>query len=994
MPHDNADTGARPGIVAAAPLLVAFLTCWPACAAVADMARQVVEAHNALDVDVETPHTRWARPCAFGRVRALFLVKLNADVNVGPARVAVDLAQRFDIDADAVLVSTAKGTAYAIAYAGGSGVLGGRAGEQRLAELLERPYDCYVLTGPVIGHVPDTARDRIMAHVRGGAGLALLYEADQADEPVLADATTLDDLPRMLADLPGTRAFQVGKGRALVCAVPGWNTLSRTPASLFPQALVYGLDLPRDLRTEKQGRALLWAARREPELAMTVSVGGGTIPRSALAENTISVSWRGEGPDRAMQLETRVRAMNRRDHTLPLAEGLTTTEGTWSTPVPDVPAGSYVAHAIARSARGVEAWAVKTFTVSSDERLGPVTLDRDWAAPGEPIAGRVAVDSPHRDRRRLRLQIIDRHGRALVRRDVPQPAAEVAFAMPTSAWMPPHVAVEAVLLDGDTEVACACAGEPCTIPQRRTDDWNFVLWGPLYSARDRDIAEDTLARCGITARTETSSVPFWSMTRAGMSYVPFCTSGLQRQRWNEQGRLDSIVLDPDGVLKGGCWNDEPAVTERLDKPLGAEQDYRRHGVLAYSMGDEQETMGSCLHPACLDRYRAYLKGEYGTVAALNASWGSSFARFEEVVLSAPDDNLEKGALEADNYPRWFDRRAFQAWNYARYCRRFGDAARRMDPGAIAGAEGAGWLDDDLDLIARHTDWMILYAIPAAEVIRSIAPRGFLHGHWTSYSLAISDAKYPLSDFWLSFLRGANCMGWWRVDSFLAAHYGAPAATATQEVVETGRIVFDGFGRLLNVESEMQHDGIVMLHSFASAQAASHLEAGPTYGTYSGWVTNCEAESAKGVDWALGPKGKNHFVWHRAIRAVGLQFEYVTDRMLRLGEFEPEPYKVMVLSQCEAIGPNEADVIRTFAAAGGTVNPSPPSRRWRPAGDRISYQRLHSPPPGNPRAPAGSSSRYPRPPTTARHAPGRSPTGSTCQTEKEKHEVLESGVFSY
>lgn len=52
------------------------------------------------------------------------------------------------------------------------------------------------------------------------------------------------------------------------------------------------------------------------------------------------------------------------------------------------------------------------------------------------------------------------------------------------------------------------------------------------------------------------------------------------------------------------------------------------------------------------------------------------------------------------------------------------------------------------------------------------------------------------------------------------------------MVETGRVVFDGLGRLLNVESDMQHDGVVMLHAFASAQAAM-IEPGSGYGVYSG-----------------------------------------------------------------------------------------------------------------------------------------------------------------
>ena len=136
-------------------------------------------------------------------------------------------------------------------------------------------------------------------------------------------------------------------------------------------------------------------------------------------------------------------------------------------------------------------------------------------------------------------------------------------------------------------------------------------------------------------------------------------------------------------------------------------------------------------------------------------------------------------------------------------------------------------------------------------------------------------------------------------------------------MDSAQPVFDGLGKLLNIKSQMQHDGIAMLHSFASSQTSS-LEAGPSYGTYSGWMTNSESEAAQGVDWALKPGGKNHMVWHRAIRALGLQFEYVTDRMMRLGEFRPDQYKVLILSQCEAIGAQEAEMIREFAANGGTV----------------------------------------------------------------------------
>ena len=92
-----------------------------------------IQALNAVSLDHESPHTKWARPYARGPIRVLFITALNSDVNIAATREAVELVQRFDIAADAVLVTPAKGKAYAVAYTGESGVFGGKHGERRLA---------------------------------------------------------------------------------------------------------------------------------------------------------------------------------------------------------------------------------------------------------------------------------------------------------------------------------------------------------------------------------------------------------------------------------------------------------------------------------------------------------------------------------------------------------------------------------------------------------------------------------------------------------------------------------------------------------------------------------------------------------------------------------------------------------------------------------------------------------------------------------------------
>ena len=903
-----------------AAALAAIMFSGPVVAA--ERSLEQVVALSAVDLGHETPHTKWARPYARGPIRVLFVVRLDANVNIAATRDVIELVQRFDIAADVVLVLPAKGEAYAVTFRGTSGVYGGEPAEQRLARLLDDRYDCYVVDHEIAGHLPAEALQTVLGHVRAGAGLVLpqLEGYRSIDEQVDIGATPLADLPPALSGL-SAEALGLGAGRIVSCTPP-YRRFFTDDA----RCRIFGVDVPRDMHFEAYGRAILWAAGREPQLQLAVSVGGTEIPREQLTDRHLVVNWAGDPPDDSLRVETRIRSLGRGAQALGEVPARGEGRGRIHHTMPALPAGSYFVQVLARSDRGLEAWAVQPFEVTSGERAGSMRFAREWSEPGEPIVGTIAVSTPHRDERTLRMQVIDRHGRVLARQDHRVAQETVAFSLPTDASMPAYVAIEAVLADGDRPISHAY--ETHTIVRRGRDDFNFTLWGRLYALRYADIAEDLLARSGITSRIETSEVPWVSMTRAGMSYTPYCVGGLQRQHWRTPRRMDRgrkyrIDLDDSGVLagigEGGCWNDEPTVARNLRAWLGKERDYRAHGVLAYSMGDEMETVGSCLHPACLAAYRSYLQRVYGTVEALNASWGTRFADFDAVGLSAPDDNDEKQAFAQQNHARWYDRRAFQAWNFAGYVARFGRAARAMDPRAAWGVEGTGWLDDDLDAIVRHSNWWVPYSIPAAEVIRSIAPKGYLFGHFVGYT--DSNPYYGMSDFWLSFLRGGNCIAWWRIDNFLAPHFGL--SDGSRELVRSARVVFDGLGKLLNVESDMQHDGIVMLHSHASSQAASFIEPGPSYGTWSGFVTNGETEADKHgpdhvIDWALKPRGKSHMLWHRAIRAVGLQFAYVTDRMMRRDAFRPDAYKVLILAQCEALGAREAQVVRRFVDGGGTV----------------------------------------------------------------------------
>jgi hypothetical protein len=134
---------------------------------------------------------------------------------------------------------------------------------------------------------------------------------------------------------------------------------------------------------------------------------------------------------------------------------------------------------------------------------------------------------------------------------------------------------------------------------------------------------------------------------------------------------------------------------------------------------------------------------------------------------------------------------------------------------------------------------------------------------------------------------------------MESHHGflAPSWTlfdATKEVLADTAVVRNGLGTLL-MKSQQLDGEIAILFSHPSVYA-TRVETGPTYGRYD---------------------SMNAF-WVRTLRELNLEFRYVSDRMLRLGEFDPRSAKVLVLAQAEAIGPLEAAAIRRFAEAGGTV----------------------------------------------------------------------------
>ena len=279
-------------------------------------------------------------------------------------------------------------------------------------------------------------------------------------------------------------------------------------------------------------------------------------------------------------------------------------------------------------------------------------------------------------------------------------------------------------------------------------------------------------------------------------------------------------------------------------------------------------------------------------------WFTSFKTFADFPLDREWYQREEAhSWHTRNYARWYDRQAFKSWNFAQLCEKYATAFRENDPQALTGVEGSGRFcyGDDADLIIRKTGFWAPYPDPIDEVVRSLAPREYPRGNWMGYQ---KDAGSLLYQYWRMVTRGMDSVWFWRVNG-IGQYHGWLMPTyepypAIEELARDTQIIRDGLGDLL-LRCEMQDDAITLLYSHPSFYA-QRLENGGGYG---------EVEA-------------NHLAIHSLVRELGLQFRYVSDRMLRLGEFDRRRAKVLLLARADAIGDTEAQAITDFVRNGGTV----------------------------------------------------------------------------
>lgn len=813
-----------------------------------DMAELKVD-HN-VKSEFVTPHTAWATPYTLGKTRVLFFLNGRGT----DPREVIELKQRFDLDPEMVfwtrIIDSKKEHWH-----------GGKHGIERMARLLKQKWDAFVFLGIPLGKVPAKEQHAIVEAITAGTGLVLIGTDDNC---ILKEKNYSKKLPAMLDDVDGARVFTIRQNRGV--------TLPKRPTIAYRP----GWEVAYDEWAMRIGKAILWAAGKEPALSLTLTPKSKELAREVLPNTAVaSMGW--HGATRGVIADIKLR---RDDGAVIVTsrQALEKSEGNIDIGMPLVRSGKYYFDVVARHGDLVAGFASVPLTVVYQAQDVRLMLDRDWAEVGQYLAGKVRLAGECPAGRRLVVSLMDRRDREIDRRIINAGSAEHVFRFAVRPWFPMLLEVRATLVDG-AEEEVASVWQFARVVKRHRGQFNFVMWD-TPRGNLAPWAEQALAGTGVTVHLDQGNPELW-VAAYDIAWIPYTTH----------------IYEPGTSGAPACWTDPGKIQAHVDGIVNKHIPSRRHGVFAYSLGDEIAVRGASLGHHSMKAYRKYLEGQYLDVAALNASWDSSFASFNDVQLSRPKDNEEAAALRAGNFPRWFDRQAFRSYNFCRLCDRFGKAFRRIDPQSRCGFEGAGTFKnaDDLDGFVRYNTFWSPYPGTADEVLRSIAPRDFPRSNWMGYT---KDADSLLEKYWRMVTRGCDAVWWWRWE-VIGQHHGwlAPSLDpypAVQEILQDTQIMRDGLGDLL-LSSEMQTDGIGILYSLPSAYAAK-VQVSSSFGSYE----------------------SNHSAFHKALRELGLNFRYFTDRQMRLGEVDLSKFKVIILPMSQAMSRQEAGMFREFVRDGGVL----------------------------------------------------------------------------
>lgn len=892
-----------------------------------------------MSEEIVTPHVPWGRPYYRGKTKALVLTSFQR------GRETIELAERLDLD----FVAPTVGSGYELGYTNG---LFGREinleqSRSYVTEALKQDYDVILIGGYTGEFFTPEIISAILGKVRNGTGLvwvqpnklpaetsALLPLADwkPTSTPLQTWSATTDhvltvgvpwsvlpqsgcslykvngELLAQAADRPLLAVREEGKGR-IVCL--GYNTSWQGAGSYANGLTPFVRKAPQrfpywEYQLSLLGKSVLWAARREPEVALqNIAAGPEAIEISLI------------NPGQARQVEAWVRVSDEFGHVeqeqtqkVELASGAAVIKA----PLPPLPGGTHLLDVIVRENGKVLNWGSSVLTTQSNVTLELPAPDKPSYAAGDTVSTTVTVAGLAGESKpgTLVVTVTDALGRDMVRQSQ-NVAIGNKLRVECRLVLPEPLTTRGVLRAEVRDAQGVLPAQerdivllPKAVASRDWGAMSWTMWGnpagaysvdylqPAASDRCRDMGMDTVQVSSSWLIPEECKSNFL----AGFRLMPYGVGGgplRLPERTGRDGKPGFHDLQEQYVKTGDkkflerpvSLEDPEARKAEAEKIARAVQTLAPFKPVGYCLGDELGTtyyttpFDFDFSPVSLQGFRKWLQTQYADLAALNAEWETSFKSWDEVMPLTAQEIRGK-----TNFAPWADHRTYMEYVFADYMKFVRDTVRQYDPEGRIGISGTQAAEAyggfDWWRLSHVLDFLQSYDHQnTGDMHRSF---GMVTMPWWGYA-----QKHPAvtQRMWLRFFNRA------RGGSFFVYNYMLnPDLTYPQATADGVAAIADqqnGLGLLLQGCPERPAD-VLVHYSQPSIHAA--------------YAANGDALMRNTRDG-----------WMKAVDDLGMQADFIAYAQIEAGDLAKQP-RALVLPYSQALSAKEVEAIKAYVRAGG------------------------------------------------------------------------------
>lgn len=371
--------------------------------------------------------------------------------------------------------------------------------------------------------------------------------------------------------------------------------------------------------------------------------------------------------------------------------------------------------------------------------------------------------------------------------------------------------------------------------------------------------------------------------------------------------------------KKACLNDPKVIDgirTRIDELMDSLKDVRDLSLF-YDLRDEPSVTSFllasdlCFCEHCLTRMREWLKAQYGTLASLNAEWGTQFSSWDAVEPLTTLEALDRRDAGTLNFAPWADHRQFMNWTFARTFDEMTQRIRRHDPEALCGPCGTqcpsvfgGY---DFSQIVAPTGWVEAYEFGCSvDCYRSFKPRrefpilktSGLGGGADAVRLTLWTYVYQSGGYSGTIIWNAHIM----VDVESEA---LPPKSGAEQLRDIFAELRAGVPRLVQRTDEISSP--VAVHYSHASINADFITSVPN-----------RPVSVAGFENDRSLSCKSRVGWWNLLEDRGLRPVFISSQQIEAGELLKRGLKVLILPRSIAISDAEAAAMREFVEQGGVL----------------------------------------------------------------------------